>query len=169
MIPSAARNAIADAFWSLLEQKDVDSVTVSDIAKARSITRQAFYYHFPSIADMIAYAIQRYVSDLTDRILPIHDPKEALALAFSPAADHADIILRLIRSKKYPVYPIISDAVMDNVAHVLLERRITRDLGFDAAEIAVRFYSGALLHVLFGACRQVTDLTQASRELVPSV
>lgn len=154
MLPTAARNAIADAFWALLEQKSLDAITVSDIAKARAITRQAFYYHFQSLLDVLTYAIGRYVTDLTDRIIAQQDPLDSVALAFSPAIEHQDVMIQLAHSKKYPVHQIIQEAVMDNTARLLMEGRVTRNLGYDATEMAVRFYSGALLNVLDGACKQ---------------
>lgn len=152
MTPSATRDTIASAFWTLCRQKDVDRITVSDISAACSITRQAFYYHFQSLNATVQYAVERYAQTLADRIIGLHgDYSAAIALAFTPAVEAPDVILRLSRSKKYPFHRLATDAIMTQTARLFLDRQITRDLGFDATEMTVRFYAGGFFANLLGA------------------
>lgn len=55
------KQAIAEAFLSLLEKRSIDRITVKDIVAECGINRQTFYYHFHDIYDLMEWA-------LTDRI-----------------------------------------------------------------------------------------------------
>lgn len=152
MSPADTKDAIAAAFWALVEQKDVDKITVSDLAKACSITRQAFYYHFQSIDDMLKYAVGRYSEHMADQVIAMHgDPIAAITLVFSDAINRPDTVLRLVNSKKYSFDRLLFETMMEQVSRIFLELRITRDLSFDATEMAVRFYTGALFANILGA------------------
>lgn len=153
MIPSPARDALAATLWSLLRDQDLDKLTVSDVARAHSITRQAFYYHFQTLDNLVKYAIDRYVEALADQIIATQDPIEAIALAFTPAVEHPATVLQFSQSKKYPLHALVTNAIMAQTSRVLLERKITRSLNFDASEITVRFYAGGFFLVLIGACQ----------------
>ena len=55
------KKTIAEAASNLLFEKKVKKLTVKDIVEECHITRQAFYYHFEDIPDLIS---QYIVSDL---------------------------------------------------------------------------------------------------------
>ena len=55
------KKTIAEAASNLLFEKKVKKLTVKDIVEECHITRQAFYYHFEDIPDLI---YQYIVSDL---------------------------------------------------------------------------------------------------------
>ena len=55
------KKTIAEAASNLLLEKKVKKLTVKDIVEECHITRQAFYYHFEDIPDLIS---QYIVSDL---------------------------------------------------------------------------------------------------------
>lgn len=152
-MPSVStRDAIADTFWPLLRQKSLDKITVTDVAKACAITRQTFYYHFQTLQELIVYAIDRYISDLTDRAIQGRTPLERIAISFAPAVQCPDIIRRLLASKKYPIYAILLDITMKHQSRLLLDQQVTHRINLDASEMTLRFYSGAYLCVMQGAC-----------------
>lgn len=152
MPPVSTRDAIADAFWPLLRQKSLDKITVTDVAKACAISRQAFYYHFQTLQELIVYAIDRYISDLTDRAIKGRTPLERITISFAPAVQCPDIIRQLLASKKYPIYAILLDITMKHQSRFLLDQQVTHKINLDASEMTVRFYSGAYLCVMAGAC-----------------
>lgn len=152
MTPSVTRDAIAAGFWSLLRKKSLDKITVTDVANACSITRQTFYYHFQTLQDLIVYAIDRYMADLTDRAIKGRTPLERITISFAPAVQCPDIIRRLLASKKYPIYAILLDITMKHQSRFLLDQQVTHKINLDTSEMTVRFYSGAYLCVMSGAC-----------------
>ena len=53
------KEIIAEAARKLILEKKVKKLTVKDIVEECQITRQAFYYHFEGIPDMIQWSIKR--------------------------------------------------------------------------------------------------------------
>ena len=53
---------IADAFIALLNQKDIDRITVKDITSACHISRQTFYYHYQDIYGLFYYLVNKISS-----------------------------------------------------------------------------------------------------------
>lgn len=53
---SKTRETILYTYLSLLEKKEFDKITVTDLVEGCSISRQTFYYHFDDIDDMIKWA-----------------------------------------------------------------------------------------------------------------
>ena len=46
---STAEDAIYDAFFLLLKDKDIDKITVSDVIKKAGIVRSTFYNHYENV------------------------------------------------------------------------------------------------------------------------
>ena len=53
---SFTRKAIMAAFVTLLNEKPLDKITISDIAADCGISRMTFYYHFKDIYDLVEWA-----------------------------------------------------------------------------------------------------------------
>ena len=51
------KKTIAEAASNLLFEKKVKKLTVKDIVEECHITRQAFYYHFEDIPDLIQWVL----------------------------------------------------------------------------------------------------------------
>jgi len=78
---------ILDALSSLLEHKPLAQVSVEEIAEASGITRQRFYYYFPTKYDALAALVDRISDELMEAYLstsswfvrpPEVSPREAL-------------------------------------------------------------------------------------------
>ena len=55
------REVIVEAARTLLMDKKKRKLTVKDIVEECGITRQAFYYHFEDIPDMIRWTLEQSV------------------------------------------------------------------------------------------------------------
>ena len=64
-MPADMKQAIAQAAMGLLMEKGVKKLTVKDIVEECHITRQAFYYHFEDIPELLRWMIEQE----TDRML----------------------------------------------------------------------------------------------------
>ena len=58
-----SREWIAEAFYALLQKKDYDSITVSEIAQKADLSRRTFYRVFDSKQDIITYLLARIFPD----------------------------------------------------------------------------------------------------------
>lgn len=58
-----SREWIADAFYSLLQKKNYDSITVSEITQKADLSRRTFYRVFDNKQDIITYLLARIFPD----------------------------------------------------------------------------------------------------------
>lgn len=61
--------AIARAAITLLMEKRVKKLTVKDIVETCNITRQAFYYHFEDVPDLLRWILERSSEELVQHCL----------------------------------------------------------------------------------------------------
>lgn len=52
------KETIVNAYLTLLEEKNFDKITVTDLVEACEMSRQTFYYHFDGIEAMLDWAIK---------------------------------------------------------------------------------------------------------------
>ena len=77
------KEIITEAARKLVLEKKVKKLSVKDIVEECQITRQAFYYHFEGIPDMIQWSIKRGTRRLLD-LAP--DGRRLLFCCFFPSA-----------------------------------------------------------------------------------
>lgn len=53
------KDLIIDSFLSLVKEKDLEKISVTDIVEKCQISRQTFYYHFDDINEMIKWAFDQ--------------------------------------------------------------------------------------------------------------
>ena len=72
------KEVIASAARKLILEKKVKKLTVKDIVEECQITRQAFYYHFEGIPDLIQWSIGKGVDRLLEETRQQDGPEAAL-------------------------------------------------------------------------------------------
>ena len=61
---STAEDAIYDAFFLLLKEKDLEKITVSDVIKKAGIVRSTFYNHYENIPALMNSAEDKTIKDI---------------------------------------------------------------------------------------------------------
>ena len=61
---STAEEAIYDAFFLLLQSKELDKITVSDVIKKAGIVRSTFYNHYENIPALLTAAEDKTIQDI---------------------------------------------------------------------------------------------------------
>lgn len=59
-----AEDAIYDAFFLILKEKELDKITVSDVIKKAGIVRSTFYNHYENIPDLVTAIEDRTIADI---------------------------------------------------------------------------------------------------------
>lgn len=59
------KRAISEVYWTLLEEKPYNKITVQNIVERCQVNRNTFYYHFKDIPDLTEYSIM----DWTDQVI----------------------------------------------------------------------------------------------------
>lgn len=63
------KDRIAAAFLTLMKQKNVDKISVKDLAEHCQISRQTFYYHYQDILEVVEWIFHRRMEDLLAKSL----------------------------------------------------------------------------------------------------
>ena len=63
-----SRRAIIEAFGRLLEERDIDKITVSAIAREANIDRKTFYVHFGTIDGLLDALAEDLVQTIVDEV-----------------------------------------------------------------------------------------------------
>lgn len=72
---SKTKIRIAHSLKELMFKKSLQQITIEDISSQTGITRQAFYYHFRDIYDLLLWT---YEHELEDVLIQIHESKNPI-------------------------------------------------------------------------------------------
>lgn len=67
-----ADEAIYDAFFLLLKEKELDKITVSDVIKKAGIVRSTFYNHYENIPDLVTAIEDKTIHDIFSLMETFH-------------------------------------------------------------------------------------------------
>lgn len=85
------KKQIAEASRELLFEDQVKKLTVKAIVDKCKITRQAFYYHFEDIPDLLKWILDQASSQLEKEIFEQEDEEKALKRCFLIALESKEI------------------------------------------------------------------------------
>ncbi len=67
-----ADEAIYDAFFLLLKEKDLDKITVSDVIKKAGVVRSTFYNHYENIPALVTAIEDKTIDDIFSLMATFH-------------------------------------------------------------------------------------------------
>lgn len=73
---SVADEAIYDAFFLVLKEKELDKITVSDVIKRAGIVRSTFYNHYENIPALISSIEDRTIHDIFSLMETFHSKSD---------------------------------------------------------------------------------------------
>ena len=103
-MPVNMKRMIAKELFFLIEEKGLDKLNVQMLATHCGISRQAFYYHFKDIGDVIDWSCQNALMDLSKKAAQYSDPVDILQLYLDMAYSHRHLLGRFCESRHYRVF-----------------------------------------------------------------
>lgn len=97
-MPTDMKRAIAEAVQTLLIERHVKKLTVKDIVEQCHITRQAFYYHFDGIPELLRWMIDSYFEQVMGEALAQEDGEAGLRCFFVMVINSAPYVEHGIKS-----------------------------------------------------------------------
>ena len=79
---STAEDAIFDAFFALLKEKEFDRITVADVSKKAGVVRSTFYNHYENVPALVEAAEDRTIRDIFSMMESFH-PKDDKSMCTS--------------------------------------------------------------------------------------
>lgn len=89
------KNEIVKVFTRLVKTKDVDKITVQEVATECGISRQAFYYHFQDILAISEWVLQEKLKELLADAKAEMPAREKLYRFVKTVADNAAVIRKM--------------------------------------------------------------------------
>ncbi len=97
-MPVDMKRTIAEATQTLLVKRHVRKLTVKDIVEECHITRQAFYYHFEGIPELLRWMIDGYFEHVMKAAAAQEDGEAGLRCFFVMAVNAAPYMERGMKS-----------------------------------------------------------------------
>lgn len=127
------RQLIRDAFIQLLQEMDVEKITVNRIAERATINRVTFYLHYRDIPDLLEKLADEMIEDISDVLGQIPADEEVnwnrMIQFLEHIAENADFYKVVLSSKRIPIF-------RDRLSMLLRDTIITR-LDSRGSEIGV--------------------------------
>ena len=95
---SKKRNAIMESVLRLLDERELNKITVKDIVDECGINRNTFYYHFEDISALIEAIIIREVDRIMTQYRDISSMEECIEMAMGLVSDHKSAIYHIYHS-----------------------------------------------------------------------
>ena len=141
MVENSTKNKLSVSLRKLLLKKNIDKITVGEIAKEAGVNRQTFYYHFQDIYDLIEWI---YMNEIIQELKIIN--------FFDDWQKSCDFILNYILknqnfiSKTYKISSLksfIYGEIYSQIYHEIKDSNIDVDIDF-----VTRFYSHAFIGII---------------------
>lgn len=145
------KEKIADTFLAMTVRKGFDKITVKDLVQECGISRQAFYYHFQDILDVIEWILQKSAGDLLARSLEAENPKEALRLFIDFAMENREFIYYLLNSRqRSQIENIIFKNFRGYLEKLYSQRALESSMNLRDLNISLDFFTYGIAGVLIG-------------------
>lgn len=175
-----SRKAIIDAFDRLLEEKELDQITVSAIAREANIDRKTFYVHFGTIDGLLDALAEERVDEILDVMedaLYTASPDTEIDVAIAKFFDIANqvvctkLVETVCRRKAFP-----ADELLTRVLKSFKVKLVERDMLFaqlpgDLLEFHLAYIMGGIISIYrswINSDRSVTveQVSQIAHELI---
>ena len=139
---------LADALFSILEKKNLDKITISELAEECGLNRMTFYYHFQDIYDLLEWTITKMIADQIAKTIEMQDWHDAMENIYRAIQNYKIQILNVYHSsgrdqaERY-LYQLIYSVIHRQAAGMAEDIDATEE----EVEILSDFYSSALIGV----------------------
>ncbi|TVY02044.1 TetR/AcrR family transcriptional regulator [Cohnella terricola] len=164
------RQMLKEAFVDLLEEMDVEKITVNRLAERATINRVTFYLHYKDIPDLMDKLAQEMIEEvqgiLTEKTAASPIPSDQLIKLLEHIAANAKFFKIVLAFKRIPIF---SDKLLRLLSELITERIESKRHDSNSSkvqiqkDIAIWFGSSALIGVIISWLRH--DMPYSPRYL----
>ena len=166
-MPIDMKCMIASTFAQMAQKKPIDKITVKDLVEQCGISRQAFYYHFQDILEVMEWSIRQMIENALQNSLQAETPQKAIAEFINIAVKHEDLLFRLLSSqRRAQVERIFVEAMRSSIRQILYSKKPDLVISHQNLEVALSFYAYGITGVIFENCKNKSlQVEQLSHQL----
>lgn len=157
-MPVDMKDLIAEATGRLIFEKKVKKLTVTDIVQECNITRQAFYYHFEDIPELLEWILEKNSEKLLEECMKQKNPEDGLAYFFvtvSRMKSYAERGLQSIYGNE--IERILSDFIFNFFKIASEKSGIYNDYSDKDRDFMLRYHCHAITGILRGWTKEDDD------------
>lgn len=148
-MPVGMKEIIGEQTLKLLFEKKVRKLTVKDIVEACHITRQAFYYHFSDIPELLGWLIELKGRELLEECRKAEDMEGQLRRFLVIAVNARPLLKTGLESNYGPELERLLRQQMEDVFYQTAARHgAMKDGGDYEQRLAIRYHCQAILGLL---------------------
>lgn len=121
-MPVDMKSLIGNTFEEMMEYKSIDKITIKDLVDACNISRQAFYYHFRDIMDVVKYKFEKDMRTVLANSLNTSFLEEALQIFILEISKRKTIIQKQVISQRKEEIAVIVDFYSCGITTFLLKQ-----------------------------------------------
>lgn len=154
-MPADMKAIIADTFTELIQQGDVDKITVKNVIEKCHISRQTFYYHFHDLMDVLEWSLEQSTRKLVEESLDAKDLTEALRKFVEFTVEHQKGLKRMLESREQGrILEMLIDAVASYLKDLVAYREPELKISYAELETGLYFYACGLVGTLLRYARK---------------
>lgn len=148
-MPIDTKKMISDKFTELFRQKGLDKVNVRELVAACGISRQAFYYHFRDILDVIQWGMEQKIKKISVACEASARIEDAISIYVRFFSEDRLEVNRLLDSRlRVPFQGMLTNSIQSYLK-ILLERiPDCPSLPPEKRDFALEFYSNGICQML---------------------
>ena len=162
-MPVNMKQMIAETLAGLLKHKSIDKITVRELVDACGICRQAFYYHFQDLMDVVEWLTAQALQRAVDEGLAAPTPQEALTSMILSMRENKSLIHHLLASQRRQEIERLlvrsTRLYLEKLFRAKAENLMIRP---DDLETAIRFHSYGLVGLLIENLDTAKDVSVLS-------
>lgn len=154
-MPVDMKRLIASKFAEMTQFKPIDKITVKDLVEQCGISRQAFYYHFQDILEVMEWSIRQVIESALQKSMHAQTAEESIQAFIQVSMEYENFIIKLLSSDQHHLLleQIFVDAMRSSIRQMLCSRKPDYSISHQDLEIAVNFCAYGVAGVLFENCK----------------
>ncbi len=128
------KRLIAETLIKLLQAKRLEKITVKELVDACGISRQAFYYHFQDILDVVEWWAQETNKRLVSASLKAGNARDAFTVVLDFVIQSSGVVKNLLESRwRDQIEQLLGNTIFGYLSETL--RRVQRGVPVSPADL----------------------------------
>jgi AcrR family transcriptional regulator len=143
------KKAIMETFLSLLDEKELDKITVKEITTKCHINRNTFYYHFIDIYDLLNQILKLESSKVIESCNNEEISNQKFIESIKFAAKNKNALFHIYNSNNKEELKKCTQEIVTELLRYYLKKNCSNiELLEEDKEIIIKFYTGAIIYLI---------------------
>lgn len=143
------KREIARATQQLLKEKPINKITIKEITQKCELTRNAFYYHFSDIYDVVNFIFENEVDNLLDEFMDENNFEGGFQKGISFLYENRDMMKHIYKTHQYEsvnrcMEKIMYKVIMKMIDSIDVEGKYSQDV----RKVTALFYRSSFVGVM---------------------